>query len=169
MSGFLFSRTTSRREFAKNGFALAACYAFGGLARATPTSEEGPATHNWILVGDQAAFLSHLPMFDHLNQAGTDYVTPHRFQVILEASFESRGSDVTSLYLAERKSHSATKMFSVSPTKPFILPQLSASPALASFAATVFRGHLERGGQPISGLEGVTVRVEKVIHFEKFD
>jgi len=108
-------------------------------------------------------------MFDHLSKAGTDYITPHRFQVILQASFESGGTHVTNLYFAERRSHPTTKMFTVSPMKPFVLPQLSATQPLASFKGTIFRGHLERGGQPIAGMENVTVRVEKVIHFHKFD
>ena len=169
MSRFLLSETISRREFVWNSLALAAFCAFGGSGDAAPSPEEGPSTHNWMLVGSQTAFLSHLPMFDHLNKAGTDYVTPHRFQVIVQASFEKNGADMTKLYFADRESHPATKMFTVSPTHDFVLPQLAATPPLSSFVGTVFRGHLERGGQPISGLADVTVRVDKVVHFHKFE
>jgi hypothetical protein len=169
MSTLLFSQIISRREFVWNSLALAAYCAFRKFAQAVPPSKEVPATHNWMLVGSQTAFLSHLAMFDHLNTAGTDYLTPHRFQVILQVSFESRGTDVTSLYFAERQSHPATKMFTVFPTKTFVLPQLAATPPLTSFNGTVFRGHLERGGQPIPGLEDVAVRVERVLHFHTFD
>jgi hypothetical protein len=164
-----FFGSISRRKFLWNSLAVAACSTFREFAHAAPPSQEAPATHNWMLVGSQTAFLSHLPMFDHLNQAGTDYVTPHRFQVILQASFTSRAADVTHLYSAQRQSHPETKMFTVSPSQRFVLPQLAASPPLTSFEGTVFRGHLERGGQPISGLEDVTVKVEKVVHFQKFD
>ena len=61
-------------------------------ARGAPPPEEAPATHNWMLVGSQTAFLSHLPMFEMLNAAKTEYMTPHRFQVILQASFNSGGN-----------------------------------------------------------------------------
>jgi hypothetical protein len=130
--------------------------------------KDDPATHNWMLVGGETAFLSHLPMFDHLNESGDDYVTPHRYQAILQASFTRGSKDVTNLYFADRKSHPATKMFTVSPARTFVLPDLMAQP-VSSFNATVFRGHLERGGRPISNMSGVTVKVARVVHFHKFE
>jgi hypothetical protein len=149
---------------------IAACAAFpGNSARGDPAPEEAPAGHNWMLVGGQTAFLSHLPMFDKLNPAGTDYLTPHRFQVILQASFNNSKSDLGSLYFAERRSHPDVKMFTVSPAKPFVLPQVAAPTPLTSFRGTVFRGHLERGGTPIRGLQSATVSIKKVVHFHKFD
>jgi hypothetical protein len=33
----------------------------------------------------------------------------------------------------------------------------------------VFQGHLERGGKPIKGLQSVGVKIQKVVHFHKFD
>src|SRR5580765_794216 len=122
-------------------------------ARGAPPPDEAPATHNWMLVGSQTAFLSHLPMFEMLNPEGTDYLTPHRFQVILQASFNNRGSDVGPLYFTDRRAHKNVKMFTVSPAKDFVLAQVVSAPPLKSFPATVFRGHLERGGQPIRGLQ----------------
>lgn len=169
MSRSDFHQLISRREFVWNSLAVVACSTFRASAQLTPFSEEAPATHNWMLVGSHTAFLSHLPMFDHLNEDGTDYVTPHRFQVILQASFESRRSDVTNLYFADRQSHPATKMFTVSPTDDFVLPRLAATPPLSSFKATVFQGHLERSGRPIPGLEDVKIKVQRVVHFHKFD
>ena len=138
-------------------------------ARGAPATEDRPATHNWMLVGSQTAFLSHLPMFDHLNPAGTDYVTPHRFQVILQASFKGRGSDVASLYFADRKSHPDIKMYTVSPAAQFVLARVAAPSPLTSFQGTVFRGHLERGGKPIRGLQTVDVKIQKLVHFHQFD
>jgi len=138
-------------------------------ARLTTAPKDTPATHNWMLVGGQTAFLSHLPMFDHLNESGTDYVTPHRYQAILQVSFESGARDITDLYFADRQSHPATRMFTVSPTETFVLPDLAAQKPVPSFDATVFRGHLERGGQPISKLDGVKVKVARVIHFHRFE
>lgn len=138
-------------------------------ARGQPAAKEAPATHNWMLVGSQTAFLSHLPMFEQLNSDGTDYLTPHRFQVILQATFNNRGKDVGQLYFADRRSHPEIKMFTVSPAKDFVLPQIAAPPRLTSFQGTILRGHLERGGKPIPGLENVAVKIQKVVHFHKFD
>jgi hypothetical protein len=138
-------------------------------ARGAPPPEEAPATHNWMLVGSQTAFLSHLPMFEMLNPAKTDYMTPHRFQVILQASLNSGGKDVTPMYFADRQSHPDVKMYSVSPAKVFVLPQVAAPSPLTSFQATVFQGHLERGGKPIKFLQSAGVKIQKVVHFHKFD
>lgn len=121
-----------------------------------------------MLVGNAAAFLSHLPMFDHLNESGDAYVTPHRYQAILQVSFMRGSKDVSNLYFADRRSHLATKMFTVSPAGTFILPDLMAQP-VSLFNATVFRGHLERGGRPISNMSGVTVKVARVVNFHKFE
>jgi hypothetical protein len=121
-----------------------------------------------MLVGSQTAFLSHLPMFDGLNRTKTDYVSPHRFQVIFQASFRRDGVDVSDLYFANRRAHPETKMFTVSP-KPFVLPNLVGTSPLTTVQATIFRGHLERGGEPIHELDPVTLDVSRVVHFHKFD
>ena len=147
--------TLSRRAMLRTLGAAACAASMPSSALGSPAPQEAPATHNWMLVGSQTAFLSHLPMFEKLNPAGTDYLTPHRFQVILQASFTSRGSDVSPLYFADRRDHKNVKMFTVSPSKDFVLAQVVSSPPLKSFQATVFRGHLERGGQPIRGLQNV--------------
>ena len=138
-------------------------------ARGAPQHGEAPNTHKWMLVGSQTAFLSHLPMFEMLNPGKTEYMTPHRYQVILQASFNSGSKDVTPLYFADRQSHPEIKMFTVVPEALFTLPQFAASSPLTSFQATVFRGHEERGGKPIKGLQSVAVNIQKVVHFHKFD
>lgn len=163
------NKTLLRREFLGSGLALAACSARRVNAQAAAASKDAPATHNWMLVGSQTAFLSHLPMFDHLNKAGSDYVTPHRYQVILQVSFINDTTDLTELYFADRQGHPETKMFTVSPSDTFVLPDVAADQPVSSFDATVFRGHLERGGQPIPKLDDITVKVARVIHFHKFD
>src|SRR5689334_1620706 len=96
-------------------------------ARGAPQHGEAPNTHKWMLVGSQTAFLSHLPMFEMLNPGKTEYMTPHRYQVILQASFNSGGKDVTPQYFADRQSHPAVKMYTVSPTATFVLPRVAAS------------------------------------------
>ncbi len=161
--------TVSRRAMLRTLGAAACAASMRDSALGSPAQQDAPATHNWMLVGSQTAFLSHLPMFEKLNPAGTDYLTPHRFQVILQASFTSRGSDVSPLYFADRRDHKNVKMFTVSPSKDFVLAQVVSSPPLKSFQATVFRGHLERGGQPVRSLQNSAVNIQKVVHFHKFD
>ena len=41
-------------------------------------------------------------------------------------------------------------------------------PQIASFNAKVFRGHLERGGKPVPGLENVTVNISRVVEAHEF-
>ena len=118
---------------------------------AAGTQEDAPNTHNMLVVGTEAVFLSHLPMFHGVNKEKSDYTSPHRYQVILEARFSSGGKDVTAVYTEDRKSHPRTKMYTLSPTSDFVLAKLFTpdvqKPELSSFRATVFRGHLERGGK----------------------
>jgi hypothetical protein len=159
-----------RRQFVQRGLAFVGCCALRTSGQAAPQSKtDAPATHNWMLVGEQTAFLSHLPMFDHLNSSGSEYVTPHRYQVILQTSFKRGANDLTPVYFADRESQPNTKMFTVSPTQDFVLPDLAASQSITTFDGTVFRGHLERGGKPIAKLGNITVTVDLVMHFHKFD
>src|SRR4051794_1835020 len=102
---------------------LTACSAsLRGTLRAAAGGEP-VATHNWMLLGGQTAFLSHLPMFDGLNSDETEYTTPHRFQVILQVSFGSRSKPLDSLYFADRRSNPAVAMFTVKPSREFILAE----------------------------------------------
>jgi hypothetical protein len=163
-----------RRRFLREGGM--AMLAAGGLAvgkahgRAEPP-EDAPNTHNMLVVGQQAAFLSHLPMFDGVDEAKTEFLSPHRYQVILEAVFTGGEKDITELYGKDRGSHPETRIYTLGPEE-FVLTRLftpAREPRLSSFTATVFRGHLEHGGQGVSGLEGKTVRIKRVVHARKFD
>src|SRR5262245_12281889 len=165
-SRFVISRRGLLRSLA--AVACSASWLDSAVGEPAP-DEDGPALHNWMLVGGQTAFLSHLPMFEKLNPTKTEYMTPHRFQVILQASFNSRGADVGKLYFADRGSHPEVKMFTVMPATAFVLPRVAAPSPLTSFQGTVFRGHMERGGKPVTGLQNVTVDIKKIVHFHKFD
>jgi hypothetical protein len=167
-----------RRLFLTQLCAVAATAALIGssLKAETPaagTQEDAPNTHNMLVVGTEAVFLSHLPMFDDLNEGKSDYTSPHRYQVILEARFSSGGKDLTAVYTEDRKNHPKTKMYTLSPTAEFVLAKLftpdAQKPELSSFRATVFRGHLERRGKPINGLEDIVVTVKQVMHAQKFE
>ena len=135
--------------------------------------EDPPHTHNMLVVGKESAFLSHLPMFEALNGEKPDYTSPHRYQVILEARFIREGKDLTDIYTKDREISVGTKMYTIKPVPKFVLPRLftpsTRSPALSSFRATVFRGHLERGGNKIDGLKDVVVDVKRVVHARKFE
>jgi hypothetical protein len=169
-----------RRNFLTE-VALATCgvAAFRNVdAFGLPQAEDAPNQHNMLVVGEQIVYLSHLPMFQGgqsvLNPAGTEFTSPHRFQVILEATFSKQGKNVTDLYVKDRQSHKTTRIYTLEPNtkQPFILSRVFTppeKPQLQSFTGTVFRGHLEQGGQPIAGLSDATVEIKRVAHASKFD
>ena len=161
-----------RRSFLKNVCAAAVASSLCGLkleahARPEPLPADAPATHNMLVVGEKAVYLSHLPMFNRLGK--TSYLTPHRYQVLLEATFSRGGKELQNIYMADRANNPSVKMYTLTPTTDYVLPRLGSSNPLRSFRATIFRGHLERGGEEIKGLEDVTVNVKRVLHFRQFD
>jgi len=113
-----------------------------------------------MVVGEKSVFLSHLPMF----------MPPHNFQVILEATFTSGGINVQDVYTRDRQSHGQTKMYTLRPEESFKLPSLFTPdpPSRNSFKGTIFRGHLERGGEEIEGLTNIDVNVKRVVYAQKF-
>lgn len=169
----------NRREFLKSGATAVVglgCLSLGlkaqSLAPGLPT-EDAPATHNMMIVGSQTAYLSHLPMFEGLNQDNPpEFASPHRRQVIMEATFTQAGKDLTPIYLADRLSHPDIRMYTLRPSK-FILGRVDPNGmALKTFEGNaVFRGHLERPPrQVIIGAKGpFEVNVKNVIHFHKFN
>ena len=86
----------------------------GGLALslgARPAAaDDGPHTHNMLMFGEQAVFFSHLPMFDGPSDDGTDFVSPHRYQVILEAALTR---DQLDTYLKDRKAHPGVRLYTI--------------------------------------------------------
>jgi hypothetical protein len=125
-------------------------------------------THNMMVVGQQTVFLSHLPMFNGADGPGT--ITPHRFQVLLEATFSKAGGDPQKLYADDRKNHPETRMYTLHPER-FVLSDLnpkSTDKPMTSFKADLFRGHFERDPHELL-VSGVQVNVTNVIHFREFD
>ena len=115
--------------------------------------KDDPATHNMLIVGEQTAYLSHLPMFVGLNQDKTEFRTPHRYQVIFEATFTEGNRNVTDAYTASRKQNPTEKMYTFNPA-PFVLPDLDpagSSPLRKFRGNALIRGHLERGGKSFVG------------------
>jgi hypothetical protein len=119
------------------------------------------AVHNMALVGDHHVFLSHLPMF----------MAPHNAQVLLDAAFTKDGKNVDAMYFADRAANPTVRFYTVQP-ELFVLRELFQSgpaPQRTSFKATVFRGHLEKGGVPIDALTDIDVHVTRVIHAHSFE
>ena len=168
----------NRREFLRTSVAAAAglgCLSLGIKAQhpmPEQPPEDDPNTHNMMIVGVNTVYISHLPMFEGLNGEGTDFNSPHRRQVIIEATFTQAGKDLTQIYSRDRASHATEKMYTLEPSE-FVLGRVDPNGrALRKFRGKgVFRGHLERpGNQRIIGRAGsFDVNVKNVVHFHKFD
>jgi hypothetical protein len=163
--------TLKRREFLKDSAAAlvgGGCLGYILNAEAQPASHskhmDPPKEHNMLIVGQQTIFLSHLPMF-----SATGFVSPHRYQALLEATFTNSGSNPQTIYADDRRNNPRTKIYTLNP-EAFVLPDLvssGANPPLSRLKAKVFRGHLEKDGNTLLASD-VDVTVKKVIHFREF-
>jgi hypothetical protein len=115
--------------------------------------------HGMLVVGEGPIYVSHLPMF----------MRPHNFQVILQVTFSSQGSDPQDLYVRDRRD-SLEKVYTFSPD-PFPISALAPNDPdvapLASFSGELFRGHFERGGTSLA--KDVVATVEEVLYFRELD
>lgn len=114
-----------------------------------PPSGDRPSVHGMLMVGTEKIYISHLPMFH----------SPHDYQVILEVELSQKAQE---LYLKDVSQQEVGSVYTLVP-EVFVLPEMVQNPRV--FKAQVFRGHFERGGQPISQTE---VKISKVIYFKKF-
>lgn len=135
---------------------------------ASPQKDK-PNTHNMLVVGEKAIFLSHLPMFQEKGEPPM----PHRYQAILEVNFEKAGSNPEETYFKDRKSHPATRIYTLHPQQLFVMPDLVASVSqspLRRIEADVSRGHLEKLQKDEGSiLPNVVVNIKRVVHFREFD
>jgi hypothetical protein len=130
------------------------------------SAEDPPGTHNMLVIGEKTMFLSHLPMFGELNASTNQFDSVHRYQAILQATLTKTGESV---YVSDRENHPKMKMYTLSP-EDFILPRLvkgDSRSTLSAFQGTIFRGHLERGGEKIRELQDIRVQVTRVILFQE--
>jgi hypothetical protein len=82
------------------------------------------------------------------------------------------GKSVDEIYFKDRQGHPDVKMYTLQPgpIKPAEVFGFDFErPTSHSFNGTVFRGHLERGGQVINGLGEVGFTVKRVVYSQKFD
>jgi hypothetical protein len=114
--------------------------------------------HGMLLFGEQALYLSHLPMF----------MSMHDRQVILEVTLEGQKGEAQAIYQADRR-ETGERVYTLVPER-FSLQRLGAegTEALRTFQGTVHRGHFEKPGNLVL-LKDVTVSVTNLIHFRKFD
>jgi hypothetical protein len=80
------------------------------------------------------------------------------------------GKSVDDLYVADRAAHPSIRFYTLSPEE-FALDELFAAggPPRTHFTATVFRGHLEKGGGAIDLLTDIDVRVKHIVHHHTFE
>ena len=168
----------SRRRVLEFAFGLALGTSGGArlvMAQSPPPCPENIGVHNMMVFGERSVFLSHLPMFVGLCPDRAHFQTEHRFQFIVEATFEQPRTqrDVTELYKQDRKQHRDIRMYSLGPQERFALAEIFMPPGSGdsrrSFRADVHRGHLERLPEDvIKGLGGIDVRIKRVVHAHEF-
>jgi hypothetical protein len=128
-----------------------------------------PATHNMLMFGEQTVFFSHLPMFQTLSKDGTKFLTPHRFQVILQAAFTP---EQMASYVKDRQANPSTQFYTIGPDE-FLLSSVfepRTRPQLTELTADVFNGHLEHNNSHlVPGLEGAKIKIARVVHGREFD
>jgi hypothetical protein len=112
----------------------------------------GPAAavHGMLIVGVGPIFLSHLPMFH----------VPHDHQLIVEIEFDGPGNP-RAAYIGDRAA-SGEPVYTWEP-QPFVLTDLLDPARAPEMHGTIFRGHFERDGTPITGAD-VRARVTRVLH-----
>jgi hypothetical protein len=99
------------------------------------------------------------------------FMAPHDSQLILEAHFVKQGKKIDDVYFADRVAHPEVRFYTLSPESfalPELLPEGSTHATRTHFRATVFRGHLEKGGVPIDRLTDIEVQVAGIVHAHGF-
>lgn len=129
-----------------------------------PDADNRPPTcgvHNQMMVGEKTIYLSHLPMFmfDLRNHE-------HNFQVIVEVTLSGPGNPQAT-YVADRNKHPNERMYTMSPDAFEMVELDPKHPTRHSLTGAIFRGHLERGGQPI--IDRGVAQVVNTVYFHEFD
>ncbi len=110
-----------------------------GMEHAGQGHKQG--VHGMLVVGAETVYLSHLPMFDHVQ---------HDAQAILEVTFSGPGAPHAAYVEDRRTSGARFYTFAPDPNKQFVLADLvrptPQQPLRRSFTGRLVRGHFERGG-----------------------
>jgi hypothetical protein len=123
-----------------------------------------PARHGMAVLGTDAVYLSHLPMF----------MDVHDYQVLLEAEFTGPDGHPHPGYANDRRQHPDV-LYTLKPER-FVLPEIlpgNGAPARSSFRGEVFRHHYERTTPPaltpVSVADALTVTVRRIVHARQFE
>jgi hypothetical protein len=122
-------------------------------------SAETPDRHGMFMFGTDAVFLSHMPMFTMAN---------HMYQVVLRVSLPP---DAMQLYRQQQAAHPQAVRNLLNSNDLYVLPELQ-SRTRTQFKADLFADYTNDGdGAPVGEAyaSGVTVQVEQVVHFRRFD
>ncbi|MGB3674702.1 MAG: hypothetical protein WA988_09700, partial [Candidatus Nanopelagicales bacterium] len=124
---------------------------------------ERPRRHGMAVLGTDAVFLSHLPMFS---------MNDHAYQV-LDVRFARPDGRAVQEFIDDRAKHPNQRLYTFDPN-PFLLPDILRAggglPRLRSINGELWRNHFEREDtHPVLIASGVTVTIEDVIHGRKFD
>ena len=117
----------------------------------SPEGQGGDATmglHGMLLFGGDRHYLSHLPMFE----------SPHNFQVILDVELD----DAVGEALGQGLHTFEPELFPIAELDP-----RQGGSTRSSIEGTIYRGHFERGGQPIA--RGAVARIRTVVYFDELD
>ncbi|MEH6416159.1 MBL fold metallo-hydrolase [Pseudomonas sp. CGJS7] len=125
-------------------------FAFARIAQPQEFADS-PNTHGMLVVGVDAVYLSHLPMFHR----------PHNYQLIFEARLPEQALQT---YRADAARYPG-EYYTLAPTEQWVLPETIKPDA--SFKADLYRGHFERGGVPI--VRDIQVGVRELVHFRRFE
>lgn len=122
------------------------------------------ATHGQLMFGTERIYLSHLPMFMFDPNRH-----PHNYQVIVEVELTDDGTDPKARYIADRKAHPDTRVYTLNPEKFAMVDLISTDTdrPIRSFKVDIHRGHFERGGPNI--IPNVIFNVKNIIYSHIFN
>jgi hypothetical protein len=132
------------------------CFSPLAYAQAQPSS----CNHGMRIVGEKSIYLSHMGLFNS---------SCHEFQALFQVSFQGSG-DPQKIYLQAQGRDPIKNEFTLKPLEPaenFPLTDLEKG-IRKSFKADIFSGQFECQRNPIPIAKNVTVQIEKVLHFRKF-
>jgi hypothetical protein len=139
-----------------------------GIATTSTISAERDATlatHGQLIFGTESVYLSHLPMF----MFDVDR-HPHNYQVIMEVDLPDDGTDSKANYIADRKAHPDTRVYTLDPERFAMVDLISddTDKPIRSFKGDIYREHFERPGKT-NIIPNATFNVKNIIYSHRFD
>jgi hypothetical protein len=114
-----------------------------------------------MMVGEGTIYLSHLPMFMFEPERHE-----HSFQVILEVALSGPG-DPQATYAADRRKRPDARMYTMQPDEFEMVELDPRHPRRHALSGSIFRGHLERGGEVI--IPRAVAEVVSTVYFNRLE